>query len=58
LANDDDVDDEPFEDVDPADMVRAGVRFRATGRLFPSSTAMAGGGGGGLLTLLQLGWDK
>lgn len=41
FASDEDVDDEETEDVEPADMVRAGVRFRAVGRFFSSFIAMA-----------------
>jgi len=41
FASDEDVDDVDTEDADPADMVRAGVRFRAIGRFFSSLIAMA-----------------
>lgn len=41
LASDEDVDDDEFEDVEPADIVRAGVRLRAVGRFFSSLIAMA-----------------
>jgi len=41
LASDEEVDDEETEDAEPADIVRAGVRFRAVGRFFSSLIAMA-----------------
>lgn len=42
LASDEDVDDEFAVDIELADMVRMGVRFRANGRFF-SSRPMVGG---------------
>jgi hypothetical protein len=42
FASDDDVDAESVVDTELADMVRAGVRFRAVGRFF-SSRPMVGG---------------
>jgi hypothetical protein len=41
FASDEDVEDVEAEEFDPADMVRAGVRFRAVGRFFSSLIAMA-----------------
>jgi len=43
LASEDDVDEEEVEDVDPADMVRAGVRFKAVGRFLSSWIAIVAG---------------
>jgi len=44
FASDDDVEFESVEETEPADMVRAGVRFRAVGRFF-SSRPMVGDNG-------------
>jgi len=44
FASDDDVEFESVEDTEPADMVRAGVRFKARGRFF-SSRPMVGDNG-------------
>lgn len=40
LANEEDVEEEPADDVEPAERVRAGVRLRAIGRFFSSWIAM------------------
>lgn len=41
FASDEDVDEVDAEEFEPADMVRAGVRFRAVGRFLSSLIAMA-----------------
>ena len=41
FASDEDVEEVEAEEFEPADMVRAGVRFRAVGRFLSSLIAMA-----------------